>query len=60
MLSRYPVSFPRKPQRGDVAVIEKTGAYASTFFASRANGFPLPEIILISGKGKWEKIKVIQ
>jgi diaminopimelate decarboxylase len=57
MLSRYPVSFPRKPQRGDVAVIGKTGAYASTFFASRANGFPVPQCILVSDKGKVEKIK---
>jgi diaminopimelate decarboxylase len=47
MLSRYPVSFPRKPIRGDIAVIEKTGAYAPAFFASRANGFPLPSTVLI-------------
>jgi diaminopimelate decarboxylase len=52
MLSRYPVSFPRKPKRGDVAVIEKTGAYASTFFASRANGFPIPQIIFVSSRRK--------
>ncbi|MBA4392039.1 MAG: hypothetical protein C0407_00635 [Desulfobacca sp.] len=57
MLSRYPVSFLRKPLRGDLAVIEKTGAYAATFFASTANSFPLPEIILISAKGNWEKIR---
>jgi diaminopimelate decarboxylase len=57
MLSKYPVSFPRKPVRGDLAVIEKTGAYASTFFASTANGFPLPEIILISANGKVKKIR---
>jgi diaminopimelate decarboxylase len=50
MISRYLVSFPRKPVRGDLAVIEKTGAYASTFFASRANGFPLPNHVLIKGK----------
>ena len=56
MLSRYLVSFPRKPIRGDIAVIEKTGAYAPTFFASRANGFPLPVNVLIS-KGK-SKIKM--
>jgi diaminopimelate decarboxylase len=47
MLSRYLISFPRKPIRGDVAVIEKTGAYASTFFASQANAFPLPGQLLI-------------
>jgi len=47
MLSRYLISFPRKPVRGDVAVIEKTGAYASTFFASQANAFPLPCQLLI-------------
>jgi len=51
LLSRYLVSFPRKPIRGDIAVIEKTGAYAPTFFASRANGFPLPAHVLIR-KGK--------
>jgi diaminopimelate decarboxylase len=51
MLSRYLVSFPRKPIRGDIAVIEKTGAYAPAFFASRANGFPLPVNVLIS-RGK--------
>ena len=51
LLSCYLVSFPRKPIRGDIAVIEKTGAYAPTFFASRANGFPLPVNVLIS-KGK--------
>jgi diaminopimelate decarboxylase len=51
MLSRYLVSFPRKPIRGDIAVIEKTGAYAPAFFASRANGFPLPACVLLdSGK----------
>ena len=51
MLSRYLVSFPRRPFRGDIAVIEKTGAYAPTFFASRANGFPLPACVLLdSGK----------
>ena len=51
LLSRYQVSFPRKPIRGDIAVIEKTGAYAPTFFASRANGFPLPACVLLdSGK----------
>ena len=47
LLSRYLVSFPRKPIRGDIAVIEKTGAYAPAFFASRANGFPLPASVLI-------------
>jgi diaminopimelate decarboxylase len=51
MLSRYLVSFPRKPIRGDIAVIEKTGAYGPAFFASRANGFPLPANVLIS-RGK--------
>ena len=56
LLSRYLVSFPRKPIRGDIAVIEKTGAYAPTFFASRANGFPLPANVLIS-KGQ-RKIKM--
>jgi len=51
LLSRYLVSFPRKPIRGDIAVIKKTGAYAPTFFASRANGFPLPACVLLdSGK----------
>jgi diaminopimelate decarboxylase len=50
MLSRYLVSFPRKPAPGDLAVIEKTGAYASTFFASQANGFPLPGQLLISSR----------
>lgn len=47
LLSRYRVAFPRKPVAGDIAVIEKTGAYAPTFFASRANGFPLPKCCLI-------------
>ena len=47
LLSRYLVSFPRKPIHGDIAVIEKTGAYAPTFFASRANGFPVPANVLI-------------
>lgn len=47
MLSRYPVFFPRKPVRGDIAVIEKTGAYAPSFFASSANGFPLPVQVVI-------------
>lgn len=47
MLSRYPVFFPRKPVRGDIAVIEKTGAYAPNFFASTANGFPLPVQVVI-------------
>jgi len=47
LLSRYRVSFPRKPVPGDIAVIEKTGAYAPTFFASRANGFPIPNFCLI-------------
>ncbi|MBI5586279.1 MAG: hypothetical protein HY892_20910 [Deltaproteobacteria bacterium] len=52
LLSRYRISFPRKPAPGDIAVIEKTGAYAPTFFASRANGFPLPATVLISkGQG---------
>ena len=51
MLSRYLVSFPRRPVSGDIVVIEKTGAYAPTFFASRANGFPLPACVLLdSGK----------
>lgn len=62
MLSRYPVSFPRKPRRNDLAVIEKTGAYAPTFFASTANGFPLPQIIVMDHLQnvhlKPEKIKV--
>ena len=52
LLSRYLVSFPRKPIRGDIAVIEKTGAYAPTFFASRANGFPLPAQVLVTAGGK--------
>jgi diaminopimelate decarboxylase len=47
LLSRYRVSFPRRPVPGDIAVIEKTGAYAPTFFASRANGFPIPKFCLI-------------
>jgi diaminopimelate decarboxylase len=47
LLSRYRVSFPRRPVRGDIALIEKTGAYAPTFFASGANGFPLPANLLI-------------
>ncbi len=47
LLSRYWVSFPRRPVRGDIALIEKTGAYAPTFFASRANGFPMPAALLI-------------
>jgi diaminopimelate decarboxylase len=52
LLSRYLVAFPRKPMRGDIAVIEKTGAYGPTFFASRANGFPLPAQVLLTAKGK--------
>jgi diaminopimelate decarboxylase len=52
LLSRYKVAFPRRPVRGDIAVIEKTGAYAPTFFASRANGFPLPVQLLITPGGK--------
>ena len=52
LLSRYLVSFPRKPIRGDIAVIEKTGAYAPTFFASRANGFPLTAQVLVTAGGK--------
>lgn len=48
LLSRYRVAFPRRPVPGDIAVIEKTGAYAPTFFASRANGFPLPVQILLA------------
>jgi diaminopimelate decarboxylase len=52
MISKYLVSFPRKPIRGDVAVIEKTGAYASTFFASQANAFPLPSQLLILSQQK--------
>jgi diaminopimelate decarboxylase len=51
LLSRYRVAFPRKPIAGDLAVIEKTGAYAPTFFASRANGFPLPVCVFL-GAGK--------
>ncbi len=51
LLSRYLVAFPRKPMRGDIAVIEKTGAYGPTFFASRANGFPLPAQVLLTAKG---------
>jgi diaminopimelate decarboxylase len=56
LLSRYQVSFPRKPIRGDIAVIEKTGAYAPTFFASRANGYPLPASVLI-GPGKQVQVQ---
>jgi diaminopimelate decarboxylase len=52
LLSRYRVAFPRRPVPGDIAVIEKTGAYAPTFFASRANGFPLPAQVLITPGGK--------
>jgi diaminopimelate decarboxylase len=52
MLSRYLISFPRRPVPGDIAVIEKTGAYAPTFFASRANGFPLPAQVLVTAGGK--------
>jgi diaminopimelate decarboxylase len=52
LLSRYRVSFPRRPLRGDIAVIEKTGAYAPTFFASRANGFPLPACVLMQSGGR--------
>ena len=52
LLSRYRVSFPRKPARGDIAVIEKTGAYAPSFFASQANGFPLPSCVLLGQGGK--------
>jgi diaminopimelate decarboxylase len=52
LLSRYLVAFPRKPAPGDIVVIEKTGAYAPTFFASRANGFPLPAQVLITAGGK--------
>jgi diaminopimelate decarboxylase len=52
LLSRYLVSFPRRPVRGDIAVIEKTGAYASTFFASRANGFPPPACVLLQSRGR--------
>jgi diaminopimelate decarboxylase len=56
MLSRYRVAFPRKPVPGDIAVIEKTGAYAPHFFASRANGFPLPVRILVSEGRKTVRI----
>ena len=52
LLSRYLVSFPRKPARGDIVVIEKTGAYAPSFFASRANGFPLPKQVLVKAGRK--------
>jgi diaminopimelate decarboxylase len=52
LLSRYLVSFPRRPVRGDIAVIEKTGAYAPTFFASRANGFPIPASVLLQSRGR--------
>jgi diaminopimelate decarboxylase len=52
LLSRYLVSFPRKPTCDDIAVIEKTGAYAPTFFASRANGFPLPACVLLDSDKK--------
>ncbi len=52
LLSRYLVAFPRKPIRGDIAVIEKTGAYAPTFFASWANGFPWPAQVLVTAGGK--------
>jgi len=59
LLSRYLVSFPRKPVRGDIAVIEKTGAYAPAFFASRANGFPLPACVLLNSDRKAIRMKQI-
>jgi diaminopimelate decarboxylase len=52
LLSRYRVAFPRKPVPGDIAVIKKTGAYAPNFFASQANGFPLPVQVLVAAGGK--------
>jgi diaminopimelate decarboxylase len=52
LLSRYLVSFSRKPAHGDIVVIEKTGAYAPSFFASRANGFPLPNQVLVKAGRK--------
>jgi diaminopimelate decarboxylase len=59
LLSRYRVAFPRRPVPGDIAVIEKTGAYAPTFFASRANGFPLPTCVLLDSGKKAVRMKSV-
>jgi len=57
MISRYKISFRRKPKRGDIVMIYGTGAYDSHFFASNANSFPRPDRILADEKGGITVIK---
>ncbi|MBM3329382.1 MAG: hypothetical protein FJY67_07940 [Calditrichaeota bacterium] len=48
MISKVKVPLNRLPERGDVVVIHKTGAYCADHFASRSCGFPLPAKIALT------------
>jgi diaminopimelate decarboxylase len=51
MISKYKVLLQRKPQRGDILLIQDTGAYNPNFFASNPNSFPRPARVLVNEAG---------
>jgi diaminopimelate decarboxylase len=52
MLCRFKIEFSRRPVRGDIVMIEDTGAYASQFMACNANAFPRPSRVLVDELGR--------
>lgn len=57
MPSRYKVEFSRKPERGDILLTHKTGAYDPQFYASNTNAFPRPARVLVMEDGSIEFLK---
>jgi diaminopimelate decarboxylase len=57
MITKYKISLQRKPKRGDILMIQDTGAYDANFFASNANSFPRPSRILLDEEGNISIIK---
>jgi diaminopimelate decarboxylase len=47
MLARIKISLPRKPNRGDILMVQNTGAYTAHFLAANANSFPRPTRLLV-------------
>ena len=51
MISKFKISFPVRPSRGDIVITYDTGSTESHFFASNANLFPIPSRIIMDLDG---------
>ncbi len=54
MISKVKIPLNRMPRRGDIVIIEKTGAYCADHFASNSCGYPRPAKVAVGEDGSFE------